>query len=53
MDIQKSIEIFLEKNNLNKTLEIFKNEHKNSNHYLANKTAHLQNLHKLKISQTN
>ena len=52
LDIQKSIEIFLEKNSLHKTLQIFKNESRRTN-YGSSKGNKLQNIHKLVLNNSN
>ena len=58
MEVQKAIEIFLEKNNLNKTLQSFKRESKRSNivtSHSANKKVNTQliGMQKFTLNRTN
>lgn len=54
MEIQKSIEIFLQKNNLIKTLQAFKGESKKkTGQYGPNKSTQLSNIHKFTLNSSN
>lgn len=54
MEIQKSIEIFFEKNNLIKTLQAFKGESKKkTGQYGPNKSTQLSNIHKFTLNSSN
>lgn len=54
MEIQKSIEIFLEKNNLSRTLQLFKNESKRKpSQYGPAKLSQLAHIHKFTLNVNN